>query len=112
MNGRIDRAETPEARLAAVVVSVLKAIPEETWWHLDYADFEKALKPYVKRELLHARLEELRDHRVVTRDRLILHETRLFQELMEIEKLIASVPLETGNDEHNPPAAGNEPTDA
>ncbi|MGB2633213.1 MAG: hypothetical protein WAM58_04685 [Candidatus Acidiferrum sp.] len=94
MNGRISKAETPEARLAAVAVALLKSIPEKTWWRIDYADFEEALRPYVKRELLNARLEELRRQRTSARDQTVVQERELFQQLVQVEKQISEHPFE------------------
>jgi hypothetical protein len=85
MNGRIEDAATPEARLAAVVISVIRNRKEETWWQLDYADFEQALKPYVARELLQARLATVRE----LRDGCIDHEGQLYRKLAENELEIA-----------------------
>ena len=89
MNGRIEDADTPEERLAAVIVSVLKRRPEKEWWRLDYADFAAALRPYVRRELLNVQLEEVRRQRTPSVNR----EQTLFQELADAEGQIARLTL-------------------
>jgi hypothetical protein len=66
MNGRVNADSTPEGRLAAVARSLMIQMennfrgthvgPSEP----DYADFREALRPYVQRELLLARIDEAR----------------------------------------------------
>ena len=66
MNGRIKHADTPEERIAAVARSIAFDIeqrhartgngPTEP----DYADFREALRPYILRELILARIDEAR----------------------------------------------------
>jgi hypothetical protein len=59
---RIRNAETPAARLAAVVEHVIETMRfERKSPHFDPTpeDFEKALKPFLLRELLNARVQEL-----------------------------------------------------
>ncbi len=85
MNGRIEEGETPEARLAAVVMTVIHRIKEEDRWKLDYADFEEALGPYIHREILQAKLNLLQNLRTSARDRMVQHEKDLFQRLMKVE---------------------------
>lgn len=66
MNGRTHEEETPEGRLAAAARSL--AIKMEDRFHKthagpsepDYADYREALRPYVRRELLLARIDEAR----------------------------------------------------
>jgi hypothetical protein len=66
MNGRVHEEETPEGRLAAVAQSLrlqmrdrfrkTKSGPEEP----DYVDYRAAFAPYVKREILLAKIDEAR----------------------------------------------------
>ena len=66
MNGRAHKDDTPEGRLAAVARSLAIRMakgdvetgiePSEP----DYADYRDALRPFVKRELLLARIDEAR----------------------------------------------------
>ena len=66
MNGRIHSEETPEGRLAAVAASLaLKMLADfektgEGPSAPDYADYRDALRPFVKRELILARIAEAR----------------------------------------------------
>ena len=85
MNGRRDEAQTPEGRLAAVVITLMRARPDSDMWKLDYADFESELRPYLQREILNARLEELRNHRTQAIGGTIDREKTLFQELANVE---------------------------
>ena len=89
MNGRIAAADTPEDRLAAVVVSRLLRLPEPERWHLDYADFAEALRPFVQRELLMARMEE----RNMTSAGNDARKRELFNSLLLIEQQIAKLQL-------------------
>lgn len=59
MNGRIDQDATPEGRLAAVARSLAIRMAGRKK-EPDYADYRDALRPFVKRELLLARIEEAR----------------------------------------------------
>lgn len=69
MNGRFVHEESPEGRLAAIAVSIAIAFSDR---HAktgngpsarDVADLRDALRPYVQRELLRARLDEFeRNH--------------------------------------------------
>ena len=93
MNGRLEEGETPQERLAAVVISFLRKHPERDWWKLDYADFTETLRPFLERELLHARIREIQQSRTAARDRVILREQTLFQELAMVEGEIAKVGL-------------------
>jgi len=66
MNGRVHHDDTPEGRLAAVARSLAIRMakgdaqmgiePSEA----DYADYRDALRPFVKREILLARIDEAR----------------------------------------------------
>jgi hypothetical protein len=93
MNGRIHDSFTPEGRIAAVVMSVIRRRTNEDWWRLDYADFETILRPHVERIRIHAALHELQGQRAVGEGRRIERERFLFQQLVEIEKTIAEQKL-------------------
>jgi hypothetical protein len=66
MNGRASSEDTPEGRLAAVARSL--AMKMETQFNKtgqgpavpDYADYRRALAPFLRRELLLARIDEAR----------------------------------------------------
>ncbi len=64
MNGRFLHEETPEGRLAAVAVALAAAFEDRHHRYRngptkpDVADLRDALRPYVIRELLKARIEE------------------------------------------------------
>lgn len=58
MNVRIHHEETPEGRLAAVAVSLMYHMETSKQRLPDYADFREAMRPFIKRELLNARLDE------------------------------------------------------
>jgi hypothetical protein len=73
MNGRIHFEDTPEGRLAAVAKSLLLQMQLRAeaaacltcgriaaYADPDYADFREALRPFVERELLLARIGEAR----------------------------------------------------
>lgn len=67
MNGRTHHQElTPEGRLAVVVRSLVLKLQEQHRMtgvgprEPDYSDFRDALRPYVRRELLFARIDEAR----------------------------------------------------
>lgn len=91
MNGRVEENKTPEGRLAAVVISILKKKKEDEWWKLDYADFAAALAPFVQREIINARLDELRNRRSAVLEANIKRERELFQELAKVEGTIAGI---------------------
>jgi len=59
MNLRIDYEPTPEGRLA-VVARIAMTHVMEAHREPDYADFRDALKPFVERELILARIDEAR----------------------------------------------------
>ncbi len=59
MNGRVTGGETPEERLAAVAKSLVEQM-EKTGRAPDYADFREAFRPFVRAELLRARIDEAR----------------------------------------------------
>jgi transcription initiation factor IIE alpha subunit len=90
MNGRITNGDSSEARLAAVVMAMLKKRTHENWWTLDYADFETTLKPHIEREKIHAILEELREQRTLRSNRGIDREQALFKRLFELETEITN----------------------
>jgi hypothetical protein len=91
MNGRKLEENTPEARLAAVARSLMIKMeskylksgvgPKEP----DYADFREALRPYVRRELLLARIDEARKTAATA---ITSRVKELAAELHECEKLI------------------------
>lgn len=91
LNGRIHSDPTPEGRLAAVCRSLMTQMearyrktrvgPSEP----DCADFREALRPYVKRELLLARIEEARISAGVL---LTARVQELANELYAIDKII------------------------
>lgn len=62
VDGRIEKAATPAARLAAVAVNVLRRF-ERHAYAPDYADFESAFaiafQNQINRELIRARMGEL-----------------------------------------------------
>lgn len=89
MNGRIAEEDTPEARLAAVVVRKLKQTPEAERWKLDYADFRQALKWYVRLEILNARREE----HDAARARDVIRGAQLYREIMDVEGEIVRMEL-------------------
>lgn len=62
MNGRIHHDETTaEDRIAAVAKSLCIQIGDKFRGRVpDYADFRDALRPFVQRELLRARIDEAR----------------------------------------------------
>lgn len=99
MNGRVFDAETPEERLAAVVISTILAnerrnLREGTAHILDYQDFAAALKPFIQRELVTARMEEIRfarsTHPLIEERRKMLVERQkdLLGDLIAAEKKI------------------------
>jgi hypothetical protein len=60
MNGRVHHDDTPEGRLAAVARSLAIQMEEKLNREPDYADYRDALRPFVRRELLNARIDEAR----------------------------------------------------
>ena len=60
MNGRIVKESTPEGRLAAVAKSVAVRLRADLRREADYADYRDAMRPYILRELVLARIEEAR----------------------------------------------------
>lgn len=91
MNGRIHQEKTPEGRLAAVCRSLMTQLearnrttgvgPAEP----DFADFREALRPYIQRELLLARIEEARKSAGVL---LTMRVRELADELYALDKII------------------------
>jgi hypothetical protein len=69
MNGRIAEAHTPEERLAAVCRTLIVRMENAARRRganrqaaePDYADFRDALRPYIRREIVMALLEEMQD---------------------------------------------------
>src|SRR5579885_1701841 len=98
MNGaRYEGAETPEERLAAVVMEVFHRFEERNRRErrsdiVDYADISMALQPYLHKELLLARVEEVRKLREASRNALVAREGTLLQELANAEARIVSKP--------------------
>jgi hypothetical protein len=86
MNGRSTDGEvTPEERLAAVFNSaVLRA--SKHGCEVDYADFRDELRPFVHKELLQARLDELRRLRMP--HLMSAREAHLLEALGKIEQAI------------------------
>ena len=60
VNGRVHNDETPEGRIAAVARSLCMQMGEKLKRTPDYADFRDALRPFIQRELLKARIDEAR----------------------------------------------------
>lgn len=95
MNGsRYAAAATPEGRLAAIVMELFYANEERnrregTAHIVDYADLEAALQPYVRKELLHVQLEEVRSLREKSRNALVAREQILYEKLAEVEGRIS-----------------------
>jgi hypothetical protein len=52
---------------------------------IDYADLREALRPYIQKEIIHARIEEITVARNEGRNRLIAREATLQQELANVE---------------------------
>lgn len=96
MNGaRYEGSETVEGRLAAVVMELLSTIEQRNQREghsdiVDYADLREHLRPYLQKEILHARMEEVREARNESRNRLVAREAVLVRELAEVEAQIAS----------------------
>jgi hypothetical protein len=91
MNGsRYEASETVEGRLAAVMMELLHTIEERNRREkradiVDYADIREALRPYVQKEIVHARIQEVTAARNEGRNRLVAREATLQQELAELE---------------------------
>jgi hypothetical protein len=94
MNARIKHCQTPEERIAAVARALAidmemnhartGAGPTEP----DYADYREALSPYIRREILLARIDEVRKS-------LSLHLTGRVSELAkELAEIEGKIPLE------------------
>jgi hypothetical protein len=70
MTGRIEDAQTPEGRLAAVCRTLMLRMEREALRRHagpaaaepDYADFRDTLRPFIKRELINALLDELQNY--------------------------------------------------
>lgn len=60
MNGRVHHDDTPEGRLAAVAKSLCLQMDDKFKRVPDYADFRDAMRAFVQREILNARIEEAR----------------------------------------------------
>jgi hypothetical protein len=94
MSGRIHEV-TPEGRLATVARELALAMklhhrethtgPEEP----DYADYREALRPYVQKELLLARIDEARKSSAAA---LTMRMFELDHQLAECDKLIPQGP--------------------
>jgi hypothetical protein len=91
MNGaRYEGAETVEGRLAAVVMELLHTIEQRNLRErrsdiVDYADLRTELRPYVQKEIVHARIEEVTAARNEGRNRLVAREGTLQQQLADLE---------------------------
>lgn len=91
MNGRKYEEQTPEGRIAAVARSLMITMedrhnkngtgPREP----DYADFREALRPYLRQELLLARIDEARKTAATA---VTARVRELASELAECQKLI------------------------
>lgn len=67
MNQQMESAQTPEERLAGAVMRVLRHIravyrTDRVMAHVDHKDFVDAIRPFLRRELLTAKLEVLEAH--------------------------------------------------
>jgi len=60
MDGRIASEPTPEGRLAAVVLSVFIQMRDHEKKDPDYADYRDALRPFLHREIILARMKDVR----------------------------------------------------
>ena len=85
-NGRITTEASPEGRLAAVARTLAMKMKDGQRGDPDYADFRDALRPYVQREILLARITEARH---VASDCLTARVKQLAAELLEVNELIA-----------------------
>ncbi|HLJ17984.1 MAG TPA: hypothetical protein VKV15_26035 [Bryobacteraceae bacterium] len=57
---------------------------------VDYADIATALRPYLRKELLLARADELRKIREASRNALVAREGTLMQELADVEAILVA----------------------
>ncbi|MHB8666781.1 MAG: hypothetical protein ACYC7B_04575 [Burkholderiales bacterium] len=109
MNGaRYEASETVEGRLAAVVMQLFHTFEDRNTREnrsdiVDYADVAAALRPYVQKEIVHARIEEVGALRNQTRNRLIAYEATLLRELAEIEARISQIPKRPGGSTETAP---------
>ena len=101
MNGpRYEASETVEGRLAAVVKELLYNIEDRNRREkrhdiVDYADIREALRPYVQKEIVHARIQEVTAARNEGRNRLVAREAALQQELATLEgQIVARKPAQ------------------
>jgi hypothetical protein len=85
-NGRKNTEASPEGRLAAVARTLVMKMQNQKQGEPDYADFRDALRPYVEREMLLARITEARH---VASDCLTARVKQLAAELLEVNELIA-----------------------
>ena len=96
MNGpRYEGSETIEGRLAAVVMQLFHSFEERNRREnrsdiVDYADVAAALRPYVQKEILHVRIEEVRESRDESRKRLVAREATLLRQLGDLEAFLAN----------------------
>jgi len=96
MNGpRYEGSDTIEGRLAAVVMALVRSFEDRNLREgrseiLDYADVATALRPYVQKEIVHARIEEVREIRQGERNRGVAREATLLRELADLESQIIS----------------------
>ena len=94
LNGRLEHEETPVGRIAAVARSLamkMEAHFEKTGQgprDPDYADYRRALAPYLRRELLLARIDEARKTAATA---LTERMKELAKELFECDVTIAKV---------------------
>jgi hypothetical protein len=97
MNGaRYEGSESVEGRLAAVVMQLFNSFEERNRKEnrsqiVDYADVADALRPYVQKEILHARIEEVREIRQESRNRLVAREAVLLRQLGDLDQAIATL---------------------
>lgn len=95
MNGRVNREDTPEGRLAAVARSAMMRITARGR-EADYADFREALRPFVRRELLYARVDEARKcHAIKLTERM----RELDREMIELAKQILLIERQIASEE-------------
>lgn len=111
MNGaRYEGSETVEGRLAAVVMELLHSFEDRNRREnrsdiVDYVDVATALRPYVQKEIVFARIEEVREVRNESRNRLVARETTLLRELADLEAHIHAIhPKPAGGKGENTPS--------
>lgn len=88
MNERVLNGKTPEDRMAAVARTLVMNMQQALGRTPDYADFRDTLRPFIRRELIRARVDEARtsgSHAVTSRVR------ELTMALMNIEVECADV---------------------